>query len=79
MAAGWGGRMGKGTSKEFGMDMYTLLYLNWITNEGLLDSTGNSGQRCVAVWTGEGRGGEWIRIFVWLRASAVHLKLLQHC
>ena len=55
--------------------MYTL---NWITNEGLLYSTGNSAQRCVATWTGEGRGGEWIHIFIWLRASAVHLKL-SHC
>ena len=25
--------------REFGMDMYTLLYLKWITNKALLDST----------------------------------------
>ena len=51
-----GERIGKGTSKEFGMDMYTLLYLNWITNKGMLYSTGNSAQRCVAAWMREGMG-----------------------
>ena len=29
---------------ECGMDMYTLLYLKWITNKDLLYSTGNSAQ-----------------------------------
>ena len=37
-----GGRMGEVIVKEFGMDMYTLLYLNWITNKDLQYSTGNS-------------------------------------
>ena len=27
--------------REFGMDMYTLLYLKWITNKDLLCSTGS--------------------------------------
>ena len=30
--------------REFGMDRYTLLYLEWITNKDLLYSTGNSAQ-----------------------------------
>ena len=30
------GRIGGGTVREFGMDMYTLLYLKWVTNEDLL-------------------------------------------
>ena len=30
--------------REFGMDMYTLLYLKWITNKDLLDNTENSAQ-----------------------------------
>ena len=38
--------------KESSMDMYTLLYLRWITNKDLLYSTGNSAQ-CY------GRGGEF--------------------
>ena len=33
---GWGDRI----VREFGMDMYTLLYLKWITNEDLLYSPG---------------------------------------
>ena len=35
---GWG----KGRIREFGMDMYTLLYLKWIISKDLLYSTGNS-------------------------------------
>ena len=27
------GRMGKGIVREFGMDMYILLYLKWITSK----------------------------------------------
>ena len=30
---------GEGIVKEFGIDMYTLLYLKWITNKDLLHST----------------------------------------
>ena len=36
---GWG-RMREGIVREFGMDMYILLYLKWITNKDLLSSTG---------------------------------------
>ena len=45
--------MGEGIVREFGMDMYTLLYLKWITNKDLLYSPGNSVQCYVAgrgVW-----------------------------
>ena len=31
-----GGQTGEGIVKEFGMDVYTLLYLKWITNTDLL-------------------------------------------
>ena len=51
-----GGR-GGGTVREFGMDMYTLLYLKWITNKDLPYSTGNSVQYYVAAWMG-GKFGE---------------------
>ena len=34
------------------MSMYTLLYLNWITNKDLLYRTGNSAQCYVAAWFG---------------------------
>ena len=35
-----GGEDGEGIVREFGADMYTLLYLKWIMNKDLLDSTG---------------------------------------
>ena len=38
--------------KEFGMDMYTLLYVKWKTNKALLRSTGNSAQCYVVAWMG---------------------------
>ena len=38
---------GKGMVREFGMDMYTLLYSKWITNKNRLYSTWNSAQ---VVW-----------------------------
>ena len=31
----------EGVVREFGMYVYTLLYLKWITNKDLLSSTGN--------------------------------------
>ena len=37
---GWG----EGIVREFGMDIYTLLYLKWINNKDLLYSTLNSVQ-----------------------------------
>ena len=46
------GKMGEGIIREFGMDMYTLLYLKLITNKDLLYSTGYSYQCYVATWMG---------------------------
>ena len=69
-----GGRDGK-----FGMDMYTLLYLKWITNKDLLYSTGNSAQCYMSAWMRGEFGGEWIYVYVWLSPLGVHLKLSQHC
>ena len=42
----------EGTVREFGINMYILLYLRWITNKNLLYSTGNSAQCYVAAWMG---------------------------
>ena len=67
-----------GRDRKFGMDVYTLLYLKWITNKVLLYSTGNSPQCYVAAWMGgEFRGRT--DTHVWLSPFAVHLKLSQHC
>ena len=46
--------------REFGMDVYTLLYLKEITSQDLLYSTRNSTQCSVATWMEEEFGGEWI-------------------
>ena len=47
---------GEGIVTEFGVDVYTLLYLKWIPNKDLLYSTGNSAQCYVAAWMGGGLG-----------------------
>ena len=51
-------------SQRFGMHMYTLLYLKWITNKILLYSTGNSAQCYVAVWiAGEFGENGWMYMY----------------
>ena len=50
--------------REFGMNMYTLLCLKWITNKDPLYSTWNSGQCYVADWMGKEFGGEWMHVYV---------------
>ena len=70
------GCQGEGWGKEivraFGMDMYTLLYLKWITNKDPPYSIWNSAQCYVAAWMGGGFGGEWIHVYVWLNPFTVH-------
>ena len=70
-------RMGARDS-EFRIDMYTLLYLKWITNKDLLHGTWNSAQCYVAACMGVEFGEEWIHEYVWLSPSAVYLTLSQH-
>ena len=65
--------MGEGIVREFGMDMYTLLYLKRISNKGLLRSTGKSARCYVTAWMGGEFGGEWVHVYVWLSPFAVHL------
>ena len=47
----------EGIVREFGIDMYTLLYFKRITNKDLPYSTGNSVQCYVAAWMGGESGG----------------------
>ena len=70
-----GGREGEGIVREFGRDMYTLLYFKWITNKDLRYSTWNSAQCYVAAWMRGEFGGEWIHIYLWMRPFAVHLTI----
>ena len=59
-----GEERGEKIVRAFGMDMYTLLYLKWITSKDLLYSTGNSAQCYVAAWMGGEFRGEWIHVYV---------------
>ena len=53
---------GEGIVREFGMDMYTLLYFKWITNKDPLYMELYS--LLWSAWIGEGFGGEWIHVHV---------------
>ena len=57
---GWGG----GINWEIGIDIYTLLYINYITNKDLLYSTGNSTQCSVMTYMGKESKKEWIYVYV---------------
>ena len=50
--------VGEGIVREFGMDMYTLLCLKWITSKDLLYGTWDSAQCYAAGWTGGEFAGE---------------------
>ena len=63
--------MGEG----FGIDMYILLYLKWITNRDKLFSTGNSAPFYVAAWMGGKFGEECIQVYVWLSIFSLYLKV----
>ena len=71
----------EGIIREFGINMYTLIYLKWITNKDLLYSTWSSAHCYVVAWMEGEFGGECIYVYVELNPFAVHLKLLisQHC
>ena len=73
----YGYQGGRVVGREIGTDMYTLLYLKWITSKDLLYSTGNSTQCNAAGWMGGEFGGEWIHVYVWLSRFVV--KLSQRC
>ena len=47
-----------GIFRDFGMNMYTLLYLKWITNKDIIYSTWASAQCYMAAWMGGEFGGE---------------------
>ena len=58
-ANGFQGKVyGEGVVREFGMSIYTLLYLKWITNKDLLYSTWNSAQCYMPALMGGGFGQE---------------------
>ena len=56
--------MEEGIVREFGMNMYTPLYLKRITKKDLLYSTWNSAQCFLAAWRGGEFEGEWIHVYM---------------
>ena len=74
---GVGEEWGKGTVREFGMDMYTQPYLKWITSKDLLNTTWNSATvKWQPGWEGEFEGEcIYVCVYMWLSPFAVHLKL----
>ena len=71
--------MGGGTVREFGLDLYTVLYLKWITNKDLLYSTGTlRNARWQLGWEQHLEENGYM-LYVWLSPFAVHLRLSQHC
>ena len=48
-----GGGWWEGIVREFVIDMYTLLYLKWISNKDMLYSTGNFTQYSVMAYMGK--------------------------
>ena len=54
----WGEEREEEIFREFGMDLYTPLYLKWVTDKDLLYSIWNSSQCYVAAWIGGEFGGE---------------------
>lgn len=66
--------MGGRIVREFGMAMYSLLYLKRVMNKDLPNSTWNCAQCYMAAWMAAGLRREWIHVYGWLSPSAVHLK-----
>ena len=58
----YGGQV-EGIVREFGMDMYTLLYLKWKTNKDLLCSIGNSTQCYGTAMAGEFRENGYMYVY----------------
>ena len=53
-----------GRKWEVGIDIYTLLYMEWISNKDLLHSTGKSTQYSVVTSMGKEAKKEWIEVYV---------------
>ena len=62
-----GERIEGGTVREFGMDMYSLLYLKWITYKDILYSTCKSALCYLTAWMG-GEFGEngYKYMYIWV-------------
>ena len=62
----------EGIVREFGINMYTLLYLSWITKKDLLFNTRKLAHCYVPAWIGV--WGRMDPLCGWLSPSVVHMK-----
>ena len=53
-----------GTNWKIEMDMYTVLYIKWITDKDLLHNTGNSTQYSVMAYMGKENKKEWVYVYI---------------
>ena len=78
-----GGRKdrGGGTVGEFGMDMYTLLHLKWISNNGLLYTAQGTLPSVMwqPGWEGSLEENGYMYMHPFTGPFATHLKSSQHC
>ena len=58
-----GETLGGGIQREVGIDMYTLLYVEWMSNNDLLYSTGKCTQWSVVTYLGKESEKEWINVY----------------
>ena len=56
--------LGGGMDWDFGIGICTLLYMEWLINEDLLHSTGNSPQYSVITFMGKVSEKEWMFLYV---------------
>ena len=63
----------------FVIGMCTLLYIEWMVNQDLLYSTGNSTQYSLITHMGRESEKEWICAYTKLNHFALQQKLSQHC
>ena len=54
----------RGINCKFGIDIYTLLYMEYISNRDLLYSTGTSTQYSVVTYEGKESEKEWMYVYV---------------
>ena len=71
------GKVGGERNWEFGIDIYTLLYIKQIINKDLLYSTGDSTEYSAITYMGKESEKEQIYVYIQLNHFAVHLKLTQ--
>ena len=70
---------GMGTVREFGINMYILLYLKMDNQQGATVYHGEISSMLCGNLMGWEFGGEWIHVYVMLSHFAVNMKLPQYC